>query len=179
MNNLEIERKFTVKNLSFKDQAYEVREIEQFCLSTPYHNSTEVRVSIRGDHAWLCIKSSDAKMSRFEFVKEITKEEANQLKSLAVGRIVSKTRYMILSGEGLIWEVDVFHGDDEGLVIAEIEVPEESFEIEFPEWIDEEVTGNKFYYNSFISFVSFKDRLKYAEDWVSFSQMNICGNAIN
>ena len=82
---------------------------------------------------------------------------------------------MVLSGEGLIWEVDEFHGDDEGLVIAEIEVPSKDYEIEIPEWIDEEVTGNHKYYNHTLSFVSWKDQAQYEEDWSEFMKMNRCG----
>lgn len=172
LNNLEIERKFTVKSLDFKKDAYEVREIRQGLLNS--HGKNEIRVTIRGSHAWICVKSSDDAMSRFEWEKEISVKEAEVLLTRCQSRIISKTRYLILSGEGLIWEVDEFHGNDEGLIIAEIEVPNKDYEIELPSWIDEEVTGNRRYYNHTLSIVSWKDQAQYEEDWSEFMKFGKC-----
>ena len=172
LNNLEIERKFTVKSLDFKKDAYEVREIRQGLLNS--HGKNEIRVTIRGPHAWICVKSSEDAMSRFEWEKEIPVKEAEVLLTRCQSRIISKTRYLILSGEGLIWEVDEFHGDDEGLIIAEIEVPNKDYEIELPSWIDEEVTGNRRYYNHTLSVVSWKDQAQYEEDWSEFMKFGKC-----
>lgn len=171
-SNLEIERKFTVKNSDYRKQAYEVREIRQGLLNSQGKN--EVRVTIRGSYAWICVKSNESSISRFEWEKEIPVKEAELLlNSCCVSRIITKTRYLILSGEGLIWEVDEFHGDDDGLVIAEIEIPSKDYEIELPDWIDEEVTGNPRYYNKMLATVSFKDMQKYEEDCLSFSTSSI------
>lgn len=172
LNNLEIERKFTVSNNDFKKEAYEIREIRQGLLNS--HGKNEIRVTIRGPHAWICVKSNENKMSRFEWEKEIPVKEAEILLTHCDSRIISKTRYLILSGEGLIWEVDEFHGDDEGLIIAEIEVPDKDYEIELPSWIDEEVTGNRKYYNHTLSIVSWKNQAQYEEDCSEFMKLDKC-----
>ena len=173
-NNREIERKFTIKGYDYRIQAYEMRNIRQGLLNT--HGKNEVRVTIRDQYAWICIKSNEDNINRFEWEHPISVEEAETLlKTCCVSRIIEKTRYMVLSGEGLIWEVDEFHGDDEGLVIAEIEVPSKDYEIEIPEWVDEEVTGNRKYYNHTLCLVSWKDQSQYEEDWSEFMKMNRCG----
>lgn len=172
-NNREIERKFTVKNTDFKKDAYEIKQIRQGLLNS--HGKNEVRVTIRDKYAWICVKSNTDEADRFEWEKEISVEEAELLLThCCISRIISKTRYMILSGEGLVWEVDEFHGDDEGLILAEIEIPSLNYDIVLPEWINTEVTGDRRYYNHTLSFISWNDRLKYEEDWTEFSESYLC-----
>lgn len=161
---IEIERKFTVKDLSFKKYAYEVRHITQGILNNEDKN--EIRISIRDNYAWICVKNRCSKIDRFEWLHEIPIDEAKLLlKNCALGTIINKTRYLIKSKESLTWEVDEFLDDNEGLIIAEIEIPSIDYNIELPEWINTEVTGDKRYYNYTLSFVPWKQQMKYEEDW--------------
>ncbi len=89
-------------------------------------------------------------MSRFEWENEISEEEAMALLELCEEFIISKTRYLC-EYKGKLFEVDVFHGHNEGLIIAEVELQSEEEYIELPEWIGDEVTGDIRYYNSYIS----------------------------
>lgn len=142
----EIERKFLVKG-EYKSQAYEALPVLQGYLSSvPERN---VRVRLCGEKAWLTIKgpATDDGLSRFEWEKEIEPEEARQLMALCEPGIIDKTRYRIESGAHT-YEVDEFYGDNEGLVVAEIELSEEKEEFNRPDWLGEEVTGDRRYYNS-------------------------------
>ena len=112
-----------------------------------------MRVRVRGDRGYLTIKGPVglSGLSRFEWEKEITKEEALALLQLAEPGRIEKTRYLVKNTDGIhTWEVDVFHGDNEGLVMAEIELGSENDTFDKPSWIGEEVTGNPRYYNSYL-----------------------------
>lgn len=142
----EIERKFLVCG-DFKSEAYKATHIMQGYLS---HRPT-VRVRIAGDTAYLTIKGpvSVSGMSRFEWEKEIGVDEAKALLQLAEPGLIDKTRYLVKNSDGKhTWEVDEFHGDNEGLVMAEIELDHENDSFDKPEWVGEEVTGDPRYYNS-------------------------------
>lgn len=148
MSGMEIERKFLVKaGADYKRQAYASSRIKQGYICSG-HGRT-VRVRTRDNQAFLTIKgpSLDGGLSRYEFEKEITLDEAEQLFSLCEPGIIDKTRYLVQSGPHT-FEVDEFYGDNEGLVMAEVELssPEESFKK--PDFIDTEVTGDRRYYNS-------------------------------
>lgn len=148
MSGMEIERKFLVKaGTDFRSQAYASSRICQGYIASG-HGRT-VRVRTRDDRAYLTIKgpSLDGGLSRYEFEKEITTEEARQLFHLCEPGLIDKTRYLVRSGQHT-FEVDEFYGDNEGLIIAEVELssPDESFEK--PDFISEEVTGDRRYYNS-------------------------------
>jgi CYTH domain-containing protein len=145
---MEIERKFLVKaGADFRSRAYASSRICQGYIASG-HGRT-VRVRTRDDRAYLTIKgpSLDGGLSRYEFEKEITTEEARQLFHLCEPGLIDKTRYLVKSGEHT-FEIDEFYGDNEGLIIAEVELssPDESFEK--PDFIGEEVTGDRRYYNS-------------------------------
>lgn len=156
----EIERKFLVTNSLFMEQAVRIMNIRQGYVGTP--RKGEARVSIRDDKAWVMIKSAN-KLSRLEYEIPIPKEDAEKLLAETCGRIISKTRYIIPEGV-FKWEVDVFHGEDEGLILAEIELPSEDTIFGKPDWIGEEVTDNSIYYNSSLSERSWKAIQKsYAE----------------
>jgi CYTH domain-containing protein len=86
-------------------------------------------------------------MTRYEFEKEITPDEADHLFKLCAGGVIDKTRYLVKSGNHT-FEVDEFYGDNEGLVMAEVELGSESEPYEKPDFIDREVTGDKRFYNS-------------------------------
>jgi CYTH domain-containing protein len=111
-----------------------------------------VRVRVRGDKGFLTIKgrSSADWLSRYEWEKEIPASEAVELMALCGSGVIDKTRYLVPFGRHT-YEVDVFHGANEGLVLAEIELAEEQETFEKPSWLGEEVTGDPRYYNSMLS----------------------------
>ncbi len=152
----EIERKFLVPGEDYKTEAYDSTHIVQgyICRS---HGRT-VRVRVRGDKAFLTIKggSSASGMSRLEWEKEIPVEEALQLMQLCESGIIDKTRWLVKAGDH-VFEVDEFFGDNEGLVVAEVELGSEDEEFERPSWLGKEVTGDRRYYNSSLVEFPFKE----------------------
>lgn len=144
---MEIERKFLVKDRSYRQQAHSSSHIRQGYICS--ERGRTVRVRQRDDEAFITIKgpSADGGLSRYEFEKAISLEEAEQLLLLCEPGIIDKTRYFVSSGSHT-FEVDEFHGDNEGLVIAEVELstPDESYVK--PDFIGQEVTGDRRYYNS-------------------------------
>lgn len=147
MAALEIERKFLVVGDAYKRQAYASSYIKQGYICS--ERGRTVRVRLRGDCGYLTIKgpSTDNGLSRYEFEKEITLEEARELFKLCEPGIVEKTRYLVRSGNHT-FEVDEFHGDNEGLVMAEVELAAPDEPILKPDFIGQEVTGDRRYYNS-------------------------------
>lgn len=143
---LEIERKFLI-NGDFKQDAYAYEEVVQGYLSSVAERT--VRIRIKGDKAYITIKGigNESGMSRYEWEKEISVTDAHELIKLCEPGIIDKVRYYIKNGE-YIFEVDEFRSDNEGLVIAEIELKDESGEFSRPAWLGEEVTGDKRYYNA-------------------------------
>ena len=147
MSGLEIERKFLFKNGdAYKSAAFSSSHIKQGYI--PAEGAT-VRVRTRDDKAYLTIKgkSVNGGMTRYEFEKEITMDEAQHLLQLCQGGVIDKRRYLVKSGNH-IFEVDEFYGDNEGLVMAEVELESETEAYEKPDFIDREVTGDKRFYNS-------------------------------
>ena len=140
----EIERKFLVIGESWKKPGAGVL-YRQGYLST--HKERVVRVRTMGDKAALTIKGVTVGASRLEFEYEITLDDAGQLLDLCEKPLIEKTRYRI-EHAGLVWEVDEFHGVNEGLVVAECELEAEDQEIEKPDWVGDEVTGDPRYYNA-------------------------------
>lgn len=147
--SIEIEKKFLVKDDSFLPQAMGQYRISQGYLSSLPERT--VRVRIKGDKGFLTIKSAPGAsgMSRFEWEKEITPEEAAALIDLCEPGMIEKTRYLVSIGRH-IFEVDVFHGLNDGLIVAEIELNHEEESFDKPHWLGEEVTGQKKYYNSML-----------------------------
>ena len=147
MKDVEIERKFLVKDGRYKELAFASSRIRQGYICSG-HGRT-VRVRIRDAHGYLTIKgpSTNGGLSRYEFEKEITLDEAEHLMSLCEPGLIDKTRYLVKSGAHT-FEVDEFYGENEGLVIAEVELGSEDEPYEKPDFIGEEVTGDKRYYNS-------------------------------
>ena len=152
---IEIERKFLVKSQAFKDEAFKKTHIKQGFLSTDKERT--VRIRLKGDKGFLTIKgaSSNDGLSRFEWEKEITKEDAEQLFKLCKQGIIDKMRYEVKFGNH-IYEIDEFFDDNEGLVLAEIELNTEDEVFEKPNWLGNEVTGDIKYYNSQLSNKPFK-----------------------
>ena len=147
MSGQEIERKFLVKKGdAFKRAAVSSSHIKQGYI--PAEGAT-VRIRVRDDKAYLTIKShsDNGGLSRYEFEKEITLDEAEHLLPLCKGGFVDKRRYLVKCGDHT-FEVDEFYGDNEGLVMAEVELESETERYEKPDFIDREVTGDKRFYNS-------------------------------
>lgn len=146
MSGLEIERKFLVhKRMDWKRLASSRSHIQQGYFAAV----NTVRIRIRDDRGYLTIKgpSHDGGLSRYEFEKEITLEEARQLMLLCEPGVIDKHRYLVPFGRHT-FEVDEFHGDNEGLVMAEVELGSEDEAFEKPGFIGMEVTGNRHFYNS-------------------------------
>jgi len=145
----EIERKFLVKG-SFKEAAFDALRITQGYLSTAPGRS--VRVRLKGDKGYLTIKgpSRDGGLSRFEWEKEIGADEAHELLALCEPGLIDKTRWLVKAGTHT-FEVDEFHGDNEGLIMAEVELSAPDEPYEKPEWLGQEVTGDRRYYNSYLT----------------------------
>lgn len=152
----EIERKFLLTSDAFKKEASRSFRISQGYLTTDIERT--VRVRIKGDKAFLTIKgkSNQGGTTRIEVEEEIAFAKAETLLKLCLPGIIDKTRYEVIIGNHT-WEVDEFYGDNKGLLLAEIELTNEQESFEKPNWIGKEVTGNKKYYNSYISTHSFKD----------------------
>lgn len=151
----EIERKFLVKG-DYKSQSFKNIPIKQAYLSLS--GVSVVRVRVKGEQAFITIKSAltEGEIKRHEWEYEIPVEDAEEMLSLSESNVVEKTRYLIDYG-GHLFEVDEFYGDNEGLVIAEIELEDEDEPFDRPDWLGDEVTGNVRYYNSFLSIHPFKE----------------------
>lgn len=147
----EIERKFLVVG-DFKKYAHDSVRICQGYLSSVAERV--VRVRVRGDKGFITIKgeSNDSGVSRFEWEKEISVDDALSLLKLAETGVIDKTRYLVKNTDGIhTWEVDEFQGDNTGLTVAEIELNNENENFDRPAWLGEEVTRDQRYYNSALS----------------------------
>jgi CYTH domain-containing protein len=146
----EIERKFLVNSSQFKKEATSSFEIAQGYLNT--HPQRSVRIRIKGDEGFLTIKgkSSESGTSRFEWETAIPIAEAKQLLQLCEKGIIEKIRYNIPKGNH-VFEVDEFFGENEGLIVAEVELQHEDEVFQKPTWLAEEVTGQIPYYNAQLS----------------------------
>ena len=146
---LEIERKFLVKDDSYKQMAYASSRIAQGYICSM--RGRTVRVRIRDDKGYLTIKGPpDTKgLGRYEWEKEISLGEAQELMNLCEPVMIDKTRFLVKSGNH-VFEVDEFYGENEGLTIAEVELASEDESYEKPAFIGDEVTGDVRYYNSFL-----------------------------
>ena len=147
MQHTETERKFLVKDCSYTRQASGSRHIVQGYICQEKDRTVRVRIS--GEHAWLTIKGQSSKdgTSRYEWEQEIPAQEAEQLIKLCRSGVIDKTRY-IVPFDGHIFEVDEFHGTNSGLIVAEIELKNETESFSRPEWLGKEVTGDGRDYNS-------------------------------
>ena len=153
---LEIERKFLVTSDSYKKEAFSKKRIIQGYLSS--NPERTVRVRIKENKAYLTIKgnSNASGMSRFEWEKEISVDDAKNLLLLCEKGVIDKTRFEVKVGNHT-YEVDEFYGENEGLEMAEIELQSETELFEKPDWLGEEVTNDNRYYNSYLSKNPFKN----------------------
>lgn len=149
MANQEIERKFLVKG-AYKKFATKQYAIVQGFLSTKPKRT--IRVRINDEKAYLTIKGLGNKSgtTRFEWEKEISVAEAEDLLKISKPKRIEKMRYIIPTNNNLFFEVDEFFGENEGLTIAEIELPSEETLFEKPKWLGKEVTGEVRYFNSML-----------------------------
>jgi len=147
---IEIERKFLVNSNQFMKEATRSYLISQGFLNT--HPDRTVRVRIRDNQGWLTVKgrSDERGITRFEWEKEIPVGEALELMNLCEEGIIQKRRFEVLVGVHF-FEVDVFSGLNEGLILAEIELTATDEPFEKPDWLGKEVTGDLRYYNSRLS----------------------------
>lgn len=144
----EIERKFLVKG-DFKSQATKsIRIIQGYLSSTPERT---VRVRIKGETGYITIKGEAdiSGLSRYEWEKEITVNEVQELLKICEPGVIDKTRYLVPVGKHM-YEVDEFYGENEGLTLAEIELNSVDEVFDKPQWLGDEVTGDTRYYNSML-----------------------------
>jgi len=151
---IEIERKFLIDFEAVKSQGFD----ESFYIKQGYIlNSREkvVRVRVTDNKSYLTIKGKNDGASRPEFEYEIPKSDAEGMLKMC-SDILEKTRH-IFHIFGDVWEIDEFHGDNEGLVVAECEIPSKDYDLTLPKWVKEEVTDKTQYYNNNLSINPFKE----------------------
>ena len=144
---LEIERKFLVLDDSYKHEAFKSYHIRQGYICS--ERGRTVRIRIRDNEAFITIKgpSLDGGLTRYEFEQSIPMDDAEKLMTLCDEGIIDKTRWLVKSGDHT-FEVDEFHGDNAGLVMAEVELNSTQVSPKIPDFIGKEVTGDRRYYNS-------------------------------
>ncbi len=152
----EIERKFLVKG-DFKSLVVKETRITQGYLSSVPERT--VRVRIKGDKGFMTIKGigNESGASRYEWEREISVEDTKALLAICEPGVIDKTRFIVKADGDLVFEVDEFYGENEGLTVAEIELPSEDTEFSKPAWLGEEVTGQVKYYNSMLMKTPYKD----------------------
>ncbi|MDX1694575.1 MAG: CYTH domain-containing protein [Ketobacteraceae bacterium] len=146
---VEIERKFLV-NASKWQEFRDAQQLEGVMFRQGYlaEGESTVRVRLEGDKGRLTIKGKTRGLSRLEFEYPIPAEDAEQLLDALCGKpLIEKHRYVYRSPAGDTWEVDEFHGENRGLIVAEIELPSESASFERPDWLAEEVSHDDRYFN--------------------------------
>src|SRR5687768_17302017 len=143
---LEVERKFLVASHAWRDHADAGRRLRQAYLAETERAVVRVRIE-DGAQAWLTVKSAVAGLSRQEIEVPLALADAEALFDLREGAALDKTRFLVPHA-GRVWEVDVYGGENDGLVIAELELESEAAEFEKPLWLGREVTGEACYYAS-------------------------------
>ncbi len=143
----EIERKFLVADESWRDGTQGVRIAQGYLSQDPERT---VRVRVAGEKAWLTIKGRSRGITRAEFEYEVPPAEARELLELCLPSVIDKTRHEIRHG-GHVWEVDVFHGENDGLIVAEVELSDENEMPRMPAWLGAEVSDDVRYFNSHLA----------------------------
>ena len=148
--HIETERKFLVRNASYKEAAVGRHHLVQAYIA--HENGRTVRVRIADDKGILTIKGPSLNgISRKEWEIGISLQDASDLMGLCRKGSIDKTRWIVPAGNGRFFEVDEFHGDNEGLTVAEIELGSEDESFIRPDWLGAEVTGDRRYYNSYLT----------------------------
>lgn len=152
---IERERKFLLKNSDWKRKPPYAAPatIRQGYLNTSPERT--VRVRTKNEEGYLTIKGLTKGFSRQEFEYVIPSDDALKLLGMCEGPLIEKTRHFIMENNQL-WEIDVFFGENEGLIVAEAELESEDQVLEIPDWVGEEVTYEKRYYNSGLSKYPFR-----------------------
>jgi len=152
----EIERKFLVEGDAYRALAFDSSRIAQGYISST--GGRTVRVRIRDQRAYLTIKgpSADGGLSRYEFETEIPLSDARDLLAICEPGIIQKTRYLVRAADDHVFEVDEFYGDNEGLVMAEVELQSPDEPYVKPDFIGREVTGDRRFYNSHLRHYPFR-----------------------
>ena len=150
MSHKEIERKFLVVNDAFKAASFKREKIVQGFLSSVPERT--VRIRITGDAGFITIKGlgNASGTTKFEWEKEISTADAERLLSICEPGKIEKLRYFVKAG-GHVFEIDDFTGENQGLIVAEIELSDESETFIRPDWLGDEVTGQVKYYNAALS----------------------------
>ena len=145
---IEIEHKFLVKSTDFRSLAKPVLYRQGYLVIT---DKKVVRVRIAGEQGFITIKTRVTNLTRKEFEYEIPLADAEiMLSEMCIGSVIEKLRYRV-DYQGFIWEVDEFLGDNDGLIVAEIEVATEEQEFTKPDWVGIEVTNEPRYLNAYLS----------------------------
>ncbi|MBM1104973.1 CYTH domain-containing protein [Aurantibacter crassamenti] len=152
---IEIERKFLVTSTAYQEQAKSKERIVQGFLNTDKERTVRVRIKNKSGFLTVKGKSNDAGTIRFEWEKEISINDAENLLRICEPGIIDKIRFNVQLGSHT-FEIDEFHGENEGLVVAEIELEDENEPFKKPDWLGVEVTGDIKYYNSQLSKKPFK-----------------------
>jgi adenylate cyclase len=147
----EIERKFLVRDDSWRGEGHARRMVQGYLCLDPERT---VRVRIAGEQAWVTIKGATSGCTRVEHEFAVPVTAAEGMLALCLPEVIDKTRHEIHRG-GHLWEVDEFHGANAGLVVAEIELGDESKEFERPAWLGQEVTEDSRYYNASLTEVPY------------------------
>ena len=150
----EIERKFRVDGEFKKLSTAETRIVQGYLSSVPERT---VRIRIKGDKGYITIKGigNESGATRYEWEDEISVSDATELLSICEPGVIDKTRFLVKHGEHT-FEVDEFYGENEGLIVAEVELDSEEEEFDRPDWLGAEVTGEEKYYNSMLMKNPFK-----------------------
>jgi adenylate cyclase len=148
----EIERKFLVNPQKFQHPA-EKKLVKQGYLSDDPERTVRIRIS--GESATLTIKGKATIITRDEFNYSITKADAEELLKLSKNSVIEKVRYYARF-EGKLWEVDEFSGENEGLLMAEVELSSETEPIILPDWVEKEVSNDHRFFNSYLSKFPYK-----------------------
>ena len=143
----EIERKFLVANDSWRDGSPGARIAQGYLSQDP---DRTVRIRLAGENAWITIKGRTQGITRAEFEYAIPPAEARDLLGLCLPSVIDKTRHEVRHG-GHLWEIDVFHGENDGLIVAEVELADESDSPEMPGWAGAEVSDDVRYFNSHLA----------------------------
>ena len=152
---VEIERKFLVCNEGWRSEVSEAFEVHQAYLTKTYDLSCRVRI-LDGERATLTVKSAKRQLVRDEFEYEIPLEDAKRMMAICRSAAIEKTRHR-LEVDGMTWDIDVFNGDNTGLVMAEIELTEPSQDFARPAWLGAEVSDDSRYKNSELSVRPYRD----------------------
>lgn len=150
---IEIERKFLVRDRSFLDAVAGVAYRQGYLSTDP---DRTVRIRRAGEHGYVTVKGRSHGAARAEFEYEIPVADADEMLALCIPPVIEKVRHRVQHA-GRTWEVDVFGGANEGLVVAEVELPSEDAAVDLPDWIGDEVTDDRRYFNASLIAHPFRD----------------------